>query len=185
MWKAPGDDDALVFYKSIEFCLHVSQWNLQKIPSEEMARFVGENMKATGFKIDAAAVRLIVDEMQNVPNNVQLLCHRLWSENQSTKRITIAGVEQTIRNLIFAYAPIFAEIWDTLTLYQQQLLKAVAGTGGKGLTSIRNIKRFELQSSSFVIQGLKLLQQKGLVDKENDHYIFADVFFEKWVKMGR
>jgi len=89
---------------------------LQKIPAAEMARFIRENMTATGFKIDEATVQLIIAEMRNIPNN---------------------------------------------------------------------IKRFELQTSSFVSRGLKLLQQKGLVDKENGHYIFTDIFFGKWVKMGR
>jgi hypothetical protein len=159
--------------------------NLQKIPGAEMARFIKENMAATGFKIDAPAVQLIIEATSNIPNNVQLLCHRLWSENQNTKRIARADVEQGIRNLILAYGPVFAEIWDTLTLYQQKLLKAIAATDGKELTSVRHIKRFELQSSSFVTQGLKRLQQKGIVAKENDHYIIADVFFEKWIKMGR
>lgn len=159
--------------------------NLQKIPLEDMAGFIRENMAATGFKIDEAATQLILAEMRNVPNNVQLLCHRLWSENQNTKRIATADVEQTLRNLIFAYAPVFAEIWDTLTLYQQKLLKAIALSGGVALTSVRHIRRYELQSSSSVARGLKLLQQKGLLDKENDHYVFTDIFFEKWVTMGR
>jgi AAA+ ATPase superfamily predicted ATPase len=159
--------------------------NLRKIPPEEMARFIRENMAATGFKIDEGAVQLILDEMRNVPNNVQLLCHRLWSENQNTKRIAIAGVQQAMRNLIFAYAPVFAEIWDTLTLYQQKLLKAIAHSGGAGLASVRHIRRYELRSSSAVARGLKLLQQKGIVEKENAHYIFTDIFFEKWVMMGQ
>jgi hypothetical protein len=159
-------------------------FNLRKIPPEEMARFIRENMAATGFKIDAAT-QLILDEMRNIPNNVQLLCHRLWSENQKTKRISTAGVEQAMRNLIFAYAPVFAEIWDTLTLYQRKLLKAIAQSGGVALSSVRKIRRYELRSSSSVARGLKLLQQKGLIDKENDHYVFTDIFFEKWVAMGR
>ncbi len=159
--------------------------NLQKIPAVELARFIRENMESTGFKIDEAAIRMILDEMRNVPNNVQLLCHRLWSENQRSKRIASANVEQAVRNLVLSYVPLFAEIWDTLTLFQQKLLKAIAQTGGAALTSVRNIKRFELRSSSAVSRGLQLLQQKGLVDKENEHYVFTDIFFEKWVKMGR
>jgi hypothetical protein len=159
--------------------------NLQKIPPEDMARFIRENMAATSFKIDEAAVQLILEEMRNIPNNVQLLCHRLWAENQNAKRISTTEVQRTIRNLILAYGPVFAEIWDTLTLYQQKLLRAVAQTSGVALTSIRNIKRLELRSSSAVSRGLKLLQQKGLVDKENEHYVFTDVFFEKWVQVGR
>ncbi len=159
--------------------------NLQKIPAEEMARFIRENMEATGFKIDEAAIRMILDEMRNVPNNVQLLCHRLWPENQKSKRIAGANLEQAVRNLVLSYAPLFAEIWDTLTLFQQKLLKAIAHTGGVALASVRNIKRFELRSSSAVSRGLQLLQQKGLVNRENAHYVFTDIFFEKWVKMGR
>jgi AAA+ ATPase superfamily predicted ATPase len=159
--------------------------NLQKVPPEGMARFIRENMASTGFKIDEAAIQMTLAEMQNIPNNIQLLCHRLWSENQATKHISTAKVEQTMRNLIFAYVPVFAEIWDTLTLYQQKLLKAIAQTGGVALSSVRHIRRYELRSSSSVARGLKLLQQRGLVDKENDHYIFTDIFFEKWVTMGR
>ncbi|MGH7598327.1 MAG: hypothetical protein ACREOI_18380, partial [bacterium] len=120
-----------------------------------------------------------------VPNNIQLLCHRLWSENQRNKRIAAANVEQAVRNLVLSYVPLFAEIWDTLTLFQQKLLKAIALTGGVALASVRNIKRFELRSSSAVSRGLQLLQQKGLVDKENAHYVFTDIFFEKWVTTGR
>jgi hypothetical protein len=136
-------------------------------------------------RFSSAAAAENLEEMRNVPNNVQLLCHRLWTENQTHKKVSTAGVEQAIRNLVFAYAPVFAELWDTLTLYQQKLLKAIARTGGVALTSVRHIRRFELQSSSFVSRGLKLLQQKGLVEKENDHYVFTDIFFEKWVEMGR
>jgi predicted transcriptional regulator len=72
-----------------------------------------------------------------------------------------------------------------LTLFQQKLLKAIAQTGGVALTSARNIKRFELHSSSAVSRGLQLLQQKNLVDKENEHYVLTDIFFEKWVKIRR
>jgi hypothetical protein len=150
-----------------------------------MARFIRGNMKSTGFKIDEAAIRMILDEMRNVPNNVQLLCHRLWSENQKSKRIAGADVEQAVSNLVLSYVPLFSEIWDTLTLFQQKLLKALAQTGGVALTSGRNLKRFELRSSSAVSRGLQLLQQKGLVDKENAHYVFTDIFFEKWIQIGR
>ncbi len=159
--------------------------NLQKIPAEEMAHFIHASMESTGFKIDEEAIRMILDEMRNVPNNVQLLCHRLWSDNQRSKRIAAANVEQAVQNLVLSYAPLFAEIWDALTLFQQKLLRAIAQTGGVALTSVRNIKRFELRSSSAVSRGLQLLRQKGWVDKENAHYVFTDIFFEKWVKMGR
>ena len=68
---------------------------------------------------------------------------------------------------------------------REELAYLVRELEANGRIFLISPRRYKLRSSSYVVRGLKLLQQKGLVDKENDHYLLTDIFFEKWLGMGR
>ena len=168
-------DEGRPFYRMGEI------YNLDKIPEKEMAGFVLEKFSQTGYKIEPSTAEFILTEMRNIPYNVQLLCHHLWAQTRDVKIVKVEDVVSAIRDLVYTYEPIFGGLWDTLTVYQKNLLRAIALTKGKNLFSSETVARYGLQASSFVNKGLSLLQKKNLVEKRNDRYEFNDIFFEKWI----
>ena len=168
-------DEGRPFYRMGEI------YNFDKIPEKEMADFVLDKFSQTGYRIEALTAEFILMEMRNIPYNVQLLCHHLWAQTRDVKIVEVEDVVSAIRDLVHTYEPIFGELWDSLTVYQKKLLRAIALAKGEKLFSSETVTRYGLEGSSFVSKGLSLLQKKNLVEKRNDRYEFNDVFFEKWI----
>ena len=57
--------------------------SLEKIPEEEFKTFINAKFASSGKKISSAALARIIEECENVPHYVQLLCFNLWDHFQA------------------------------------------------------------------------------------------------------
>ena len=76
---------------------------------------------------------------------------------------------------------LYRNIFNALTNYQKRILKALAVTGGKKMTSKAVRDKFELNTSPYVVQGLEFLARKRLIRHYDKKHLFVDPLFRIWV----
>jgi hypothetical protein len=93
-----------------------------------------------------------------------------------------AHVAEAMTLVLRGQEPAYLTIWEGLTSHQRKTTKAAAMLKGQLLTAKETIQRFSLESASNVAKSLSALCSKGILRKEQDHYVFEDVLFGRWVE---
>lgn len=74
--------------------------------------------------------------------------------------------------------------WDTLSVRSKQLLEALAVAPCSQIYSSDFLKQHSLSSPSSVQRAVKSLERAEIIERENDTYMFTDVFFKLWIEKG-
>jgi hypothetical protein len=156
--------------------------SLDKIPEEEFRSFIETKFVHSGKKISPSALDRLLQESENVPHYVQLLCFNLWDHFQGVSRMEEEHVEEALSITLRGQEPAFLTLWEGLTLHQRKTLQAVALLKGRLLTAKDTIHGFELESASNVARSLKALCSKNILRKEKEGYVFEDILFGRWVE---
>jgi AAA+ ATPase superfamily predicted ATPase len=155
---------------------------LDKIPEKAFRSFIQSKFMQSGKKMSPAALDRILKESDNVPHYVQLLSFNLWDHFHQLSSIEEEQVEEALRITLRGQEPAYLTLWEGLTYHQRKSVKAVAALRGRLLTAKDTIRHFDLESASNVAKSLKSLAAKGVLRKEEDAYVFEDVFFGRWVE---
>jgi len=77
--------------------------NLQKVAPEEMMKFVKKQFSKGPIKINEKIIGTVLEISENVPYNVQYLCHNLWNRCLLTKKniIDVEGKEIRFNDVFF------------------------------------------------------------------------------------
>ncbi len=155
---------------------------LGKIPQEAFLPFIVERFRETGISISNPMVDHILDLCDNVPYNVQYLCHEIWDGCRDTTPITPEMVDDSFNRLLSEQEPAWISIWDGLPLRQRRALEIIVKQGGKNLYS-GSADRHQIAGSTASLQtSLKALVKKGIVEKVEDCHVISDVFFAAWLR---
>ena len=155
--------------------------NLQKLPRSDFYNFLLKKFQDSGFIIENVAMDKILNITDEYPYNGQFLCHELWDMNRDTKRITLEGIENALESILSRESNVYIALWDTLSLHQRRLLKAIAAGGGSNIFSREFIQYYSLGALSSVQTSARLLMKKEIMDKEGSVYYISDVFFKEWI----
>jgi len=106
--------------------------SLGTIPPKEFAPFLQARFRRGGLRLSAEIVDGILAAADDVPYNVQRLCHQLWTLRAGrADRITEGDIGDAIAGIVEQDAPHFSAGWDRLSLHQRQVLQAIARSGGQ------------------------------------------------------
>jgi len=156
--------------------------HLNKINEKDFKEFIISKFSKGKISISEDALEKIIVFTENVPYNIQYLCHQLWDRYLGKKKITVKEVIDTIIDITYEQTPIYITMWDNLSLHQRKVLKAIAISGGKNIFSQDFLMKHNLGSVSSVQTSVNLLISHGFLDRENDSYIFLDIFFKEWIR---
>ena len=157
---------------------------LDKIPEDLFCAYILEKFQRTGYKTDAPTVMAILRETDNVPNNVQMLCHELWELCRDRKAVEVKDLKEGIESLVKTRSALFSALWDSLSLHQRRLLKAVAIEGGvRAPTASDFIGRHHLGASTSVQRSAQRLIERDILDKQEMGLVFTDAFLKDWIRL--
>jgi len=159
--------------------------HLNKIPEEEFKKFIITKFLEIEVSFTEDAFQKIFQVTENIPYNIQFLCHQIWDKyvlEKGKKKLTITEIDDAVTDIIYSQSPMYTVIWDKLTLHQRRLLKSIANSGGRNIFSQDFIKHYDLGSAASIQTSVNLLVSHEFLDKENNTYIFTDVFFREWIK---
>lgn len=157
-------------------------FHLKEIPASHFRKFIQLKFQIAGISVSEDFFERVFKVTENVPYNIQFLCHQIWDRNYGKNKLTTSDVENAVDDLIFNQTPIYSTIWDNLTFPQKRLLKAIAISGGKNIFSRAFLFNNNLGSAATVQTSVNLLISHGFLEKQNDSYVFLDVFFKEWIK---
>ena len=155
--------------------------NLQKVAPEEMMKFVKKQFSKGPIKIKEKIIGTVLEISENVPYNVQYLCHNLWNRCLLTKEVKEDDVDAVLANIITEQAANYIAVWDGLSLHQRLFLKAVIKSPEQPLFSKNFIFENELGTPGSIQKSISLLTKKNIIDVEGKEIRFNDVFFKEWI----
>ena len=156
--------------------------NLQKINPADMGAFLKKHFFKGHIEIADSIIDYILQISDNVPYNVQYLCHHLWNWCLEAKRVEKQDVIKVIDNIIAEQFVNYIALWDGLSLRQRLFLKAISKSQGKPIFSKDFISENELGTSGSVQKSITLLKKKNIIDVDGKKIVFNDIFFKKWIK---
>ena len=156
--------------------------SLGPIPPKEFAPFLQTRFRRGGLRLSADVVDAILAATDDVPYNVQRLCHQLWTlRARRADRITEQDIGEAIAGILEQDAPHLGAAWDRLSLHQRQVLQAIARSGGRNVFAAEFLSSHRLGSHSSVQTSLRLLLKDQVLFKSDGEYRFADPFLREWV----
>ena len=156
--------------------------NLQKINPADMGAFLKKHFFKGHIEIADSIIDYILQISDNVPYNVQYLCHHLWNWCLEAKRVEKQDVMKVIDNIIAEQFVNYIALWDGLSLRQRLFLKAISKSQRKPIFSKDFISENELGTSGSVQKSITLLKKKNIIDVDGKKIVFNDIFFKKWIK---
>ena len=93
-------------------------------------------------------------------------------------------MEVGVNGVLTREAHAYHAVWDALPTKSRQLLEALAVSPGTRIYASDFLKRHHLGSASSVQKAVKYLEKEELIQRENDEFIFTDVFFMRWIQRG-
>lgn len=125
----------------------------------------------------------ILELGEDVPYNVQRLCHNLWEAAVAgQKKVTKDLVEQLPEQIAKQDSPHYELIWRSITPSQRALLMALAQTPDAKPFSRDFQLRHGIGPSSSIKASLDSLARKGILIRGlSGSYKFADIFFTRWI----
>jgi hypothetical protein len=99
-----------------------------------------------------------------------------------TKEVKEDDINAVLDNIITEQAVNYITVWDSLSLHQRLLLKAIIKSPEQPLFSKNFIFENELGTPGSIQKSISLLTKKNIMDVEARKIRFNDVFFKEWIK---
>jgi hypothetical protein len=156
--------------------------SLGPIPPEEFAPFLSARFKRGGLAVSQEVLDGVLAAADDVPYNVQRLCHQLWHLRAGkATRLTERDIGEALAAILQQDAPYFSAAWERLSLHQRRVLQAIARAGGRNVFAADFLASHRLGSHSSVQTSLRLLLKEQTVFRTNGEYRIADPFFREWI----
>ncbi len=155
---------------------------LGPIKRQDYSRFILGWLKKGDYQATRQDIARILDIGQDVPYNVQRLCHTLWEAALDTKVIDSALIEKLPTIIAKQDSAHYEMLWQTATQIQKILLIALADDP----QALPFSKDFQLSHgigpSSTIKASLVSLLKKGILYRTIEgRYLFVDRFMPYWI----
>lgn len=155
---------------------------IDKIPREEMVRYIIARMESTGISCRQELAGEIVSLSDNIPYFVQFLASETWKEaylnNGSLGR---EQIDRAIEHLLDNQQDHFHQLIDTLNPYQKKVLQALSKEQ-QLIYSYDFMKTHDLGAVSSTQRAIDKLIQSGIIEKEQESILFSNPFFHKFLQ---
>ena len=157
-------------------------FSLGPIPQDEFVPFMETRFKRGRLSATSEVLEAILAAADDVPYNVQRLCHQLWADRAGhSKRITEKDIGDALATILDQDNAYFSALWDGLSLHQRQVLQAITRVGGRKVFASEFLTAHRLGSHSSVQTSLRKMLKEQIVFRVDGEYRIADAFFREWI----
>jgi hypothetical protein len=155
---------------------------LHPIPRGAYSEFISGWLERRGFTFEREHLTLVFDQGQDIPYNIQRLCHTMWDAARDSGRISLALIASLPITVARQDSPHFELLRQSASHPQRTLLQALSrDPEGKPFS-----KKFQLTHgvgpSSSIRASLDSLVKKGLLYRDvAGTYPFSDTFKPYWI----
>ena len=154
-----------------------------------MSDWIDRKMTNAGIKSQGVGAKIVQLSGSRTRDIVQV-ARRCYDLVVQIGRASVDDAERAFEDIIVEEHDFFYESWLSLTAYQQNVLRAVAG-GERGLTTREILNKFTLGSSGTVTNTVNTLIKSGYLIRQDPYtqkkvttptgYDFDSPFFKGWV----
>jgi len=158
---------------------------LGPLPEKETIAFIKSRFKTANVTIENSVIKQIIDEADNIPHYIQLLCAELWQQIMPNKKVvTKDDVNIVAKRVVAAKSDYYMELFDRQSVSKKQLLVALSH-GGKSVFSVEYIRTNRLPAVGTIQRAMKGLLLDGIIERKGNEYFIADPFFRRFVYENR
>lgn len=173
MLSALFEDSSMPFYKFGD------NFYLEKIKGSLFQKYIINKFSNTGKSINKHFAELITSEMEDHPYYVQQFAHIIW--NNTENKVDESIIKESTDDIIARNSLLFEREFEKLSKYQINLLRMLIKTKSENYTTSTNINEYNLGTSANVIQVIKSLEKKEIIDKFTGKIEFIDPVFKMWL----
>lgn len=152
---------------------------MQKIAKEHWIPFIQQSFEKTDKSISSELAERICDTVSCHSWYLQQLCYFIWSFTASevTEEVFALGLKQVLN----INTPMFQNDTENLSSTQIEMLKAIAD--GEQHFSSQAVKQiYNLGNPNTIVKNKRTLQNKDIIEKQNDDFVFVDPIYRLWFK---
>lgn len=152
---------------------------MQKIAKEHWVPFIRQSFEKTGKSIPQEMAERICDTVSCHSWYLQQLCYFIWSFTSSevTEEVFNLGLKQVLN----INTPMFQNDTENLSSTQIEMLKAIAD-GEQHFSSQTAKQIYNLGNPNTIVKNKKTLQNKDIIEKQKDDFLFVDPVYRLWFK---
>jgi len=149
--------------------------NIEPIDYEEYHQYINERFKQKKLEISFEDSKYIQDEMQRVPEAVNMLCYEIYM-NCEHQKIDVKIIQEMMQQLIDSRTKRFETILSSLSIAEEKVAIKIAEENGDFKPQSKEFcKKVNLTPRSVKVNIDKLMNQ-GLIDFEENYYICDPLF---------
>ncbi len=150
---------------------------MEKITKENWIPFIQQSFESTGKHISAQFAERICDTVECHSWYLQQLCYFVW--NFTTDKVDDNTFSLGVKQTVNINTPMFQNDTERLSTSQIEMLKAVSN--GEFKFSSQDVKqRYGLGNPNTIMKNKKALQDKDIIDKHGNGFIFVDPVYRIW-----
>ena len=172
----------IFFSSSRPFYQSVSLLTLKAINEKVYISFVQQHFINDNKNIPKELISTVYRLFEGHTWYIQNIFNELYAITEQGDTCTMEFIQESVKNRIASYVPLFQSTLSLLSERQKEILYAIAKEGkATGVTSAAFIKKHGLLSSSSVQTAIKQLLDKEIITSENNVYQVYDRFFGLWL----
>lgn len=177
---------AMVRQKSRAFYKLGRIMELGPIPRDIYSDFVMGWLKRGGYRANRRDLDRLFTLGQDVPQNIQRLCHTMWEVARESKHVTPEVIGKLTEVIVRQDSPHYEMLWQMATPAQRSLLMALSSEHFLSPFSREFMLKYSIGPPSSIKASLESLMKKGILYRSSDGaYRFADGFMPHWIEYLR
>lgn len=155
---------------------------LGPIDREAYADFIFGWLQKGKYRFEKQDLKKIFELGNDVPHNIQRLCHNMWELARESLGITPELIEKLPRVIARQDSPHFELLWQAASQQQRTLLMALSRETDAKPFSREFQMTYGIGPSSSIKASLDSLTRKGILFKTlKGAYQFSDTFMPYWI----
>jgi AAA+ ATPase superfamily predicted ATPase len=150
---------------------------LGKIAEYEWVNYIRKAFEMTEKQISEMLALELVRLVDSHSWYVQQLAYFVWNLTENESNLDF--LQQAIEQVINANLPLYQNECEALTASQLNLMIAIINKE-QCLTAVDTLNKYRMGTPQNISKNLKMLQNRDIIEKTNDGYIFLDPVFKRW-----
>lgn len=165
------------------FWRSAKQMELDVIEPKPFAEYIAHQFKRTSRTVAADAIEAVLDTTHGHPYATQELCYFLWQDTPAGTEASTQQVQEAIARVLNSEHAHFSLVWESASIHQRLLLKALAAEPGRPLSADYR-RRHSLPGASSVQRALGALERAELVGRRGSEAWINEPFLARWLLLN-
>lgn len=156
--------------------------SLDPIPIDTYKQFAISMFDERSKHVETEVIEHVWQQYEGYTWFVQMMMNELYALTPEGGTCKTSMIEDARNNVIMSQEQSYKDLLSNLPPKQKTVLQAIAKEGvAQNITSVKFIKKYNLNSASSVQSAVKLLLKNDLITQSDNRYRVYDFFLSEWL----